>query len=136
MINVGLNDVSIFEFASCRKCGLDGIAQIDANYVARTPRGSELSVPAFAATTFQHQFGFKEVGRDRRQPTEKLIRVKLVALDKVLPLPAEILSCRGFVRRHRRKRGKPRYPSHNRKPARTRIAGQLTGNDFVVLSTV
>ena len=131
LINVRLNDVRIFQMARGGKSSFHRVAQIDADYFARAPTRGELRVTALSAAAFQHDLVLEKLGTDRRDPAEKLIRVELVALREVLPLPTEIFGGGGFVcpisspaasSAGLAKRGMPRTIA---KLARARIAGEF-----------
>src|SRR5256714_6635059 len=98
MINVCLNDVRVLKAARRREGRFDRHAEVYADHVARSPLGDQTRMPTLAAAAFEHDLVFEETGLDGRNPAQKLLRVPLVLLRKVLPLPAEALSSRRLIR--------------------------------------
>ena len=135
MIDVGLNYVRILQLARGGKSSFHRVAQIDADYFARAPVSRELRVSPFAAATFQHQLALKKLGSDRRNPTQKLIGIELIALNEVLPLPTKIFSGGRFVCLNFFRQRKPRHAANNRKTTSARVAGELAFHDLGVLGT-
>jgi hypothetical protein len=97
VIDVGLDDVRIRQRTRSGKRRLHGFAQIDADHFTRAPFRGELRVTSFAAPAFEHDLVAKKLRRDRRDPTEKLLGVRVVDVVKCSPLPTEVLSSRLLV---------------------------------------
>ena len=96
-VNVGLNDVRVWQRTRGGKRRFDRRAEIDPDHISRAPTRGELRVTSFAAPAFKHHLVAEKFGRDRRDPTEKLFGVARVFLREVLPLPTETRSRRAFV---------------------------------------
>src|SRR5213079_2741605 len=97
------------------------------------PVCSQLSMTSLAAAAFQHDLALEKLGSNRRDPTQELISVKVVALHEVLPLPAKILSGGCFVSLNSFRHSKPGYAANDRKTARARIASEFTLHDLGAL---
>jgi hypothetical protein len=50
-----------------------------------------------ATTTLEHDLATEKLGRDRRNPAEKLFGVTSIVLREMLPLPTEVRSRRALV---------------------------------------
>src|SRR5687768_13618043 len=99
-INVGLNDVRVWQRTRRGKRSLHRYTEIDPDDVLRAPTRRELRVTSLAATTFKHDFVAKKLRRDRGDPTQKLTSVARVFLREVLPLPTKAGSSGTFVAFH------------------------------------
>src|SRR6266850_2093122 len=97
MINVSLNDMNVFQPPGCGKGGFHGSAEINADYIPGAPTCGQRCVSSFSASAFKHNLVLKEIRDHRRDPAKELIRVELITVSEVLPLPAKILSGGGFV---------------------------------------
>src|SRR5689334_3662871 len=115
-----------------KRC-VDRYTEIDADYVLRAPTRGELRVPAFPATTFEHDLVAKKFRRDRRDPTEKLFGVTRIFLREVLPLPTEPRGRRAFVALDHREIGEPRHTRGDRKRRSALAATQSTFDYFLLL---
>src|SRR5882724_2776243 len=130
MINVSLNDVRVFQFAGCSKRSFHRVAEIHAYYIARAPARGQWRVTTFSATAFQHHLIPKELRTNRRDPTQKLIRVELIGLDEMLPLPTKVFGGRGFIGLEFFRRAEARDTANNRKDALTGIARESALHDL------
>src|SRR3989440_5959025 len=125
LINVCLDDVRAFMFARRRISRLDRVACINPDDITRAPFERQLRVSSLAATTFEHNLVTKKLWRDGLEPTEELLRVTLVLLRKMLPLPTKVLDGRSLLRRQCLFINKARHASPDRKLTRTRATRQL-----------
>src|SRR5687767_4841385 len=96
-INVSLDDVRVWQTTRGGKRRLHGLAQIDSDNFTRAPLRGELRVTSLATTAFEHNFVAEKLRRDWRDPTKELLRILLIFLGEVPPLPTEVLSGRLLV---------------------------------------
>src|ERR1051325_4372743 len=123
MINVGLDDVRIFDSARRGEGDFNGAAQIDRNDIARTPAGNPQGVPPFATTTFQNYFAAKKIRGYGRNPAQKLRGVFFIFMRESLPGPAELVGRGSLFFIDRAEVGKARNATNNRISALTLNAG-------------
>src|SRR2546423_519815 len=97
LINVCLNDMRVFQFTGCGIGGFHSSAKIDADYISGAPTCGQRSVSSFSASAFKHNLVVEKSWDHRRDPAKELIRIELITVSKVLPLPAKVLSGSGFV---------------------------------------
>src|SRR5205085_10484913 len=98
VIDVCLHDVRAFTLARRRVSRLNRVARINPDDITRAPLDSQLRMSPLAATTFEHNLVAEKLRLDRREPTAQLLRVTLVPLRKMLPLPTEVRSRRSLLR--------------------------------------
>src|SRR5260370_12053684 len=133
MINISLNDMHIPQSASGGKCCFDSTAEIDSDYIFRTPARGKLCVPPLAAAAFEYDLVTEEFGCYRSNPAKKLLGVARVILSEVLPLPAKAGRCCCFVTLNLFRVGKTRDASNDRERGCARVAMQLAFDDFLFL---
>src|SRR6185503_5390024 len=80
----------ILQCARSTKSSFHSVAQVNSDHFTRAPVCSQLRMPAFSAPAFQYQLAPKKIGANRSDPRQELIRVKLIVLHEVLPLPTKI----------------------------------------------
>src|ERR1700741_1664951 len=130
MVNVGLNNVGVRQGASRRVSCFNCRTQIDGDNLACSPTRREQRVTPFTAATFEHHLVAKKLRLHGRKPAEKLLRVMLVGLREMLPLPPEALGSRAFVTLDFREIREPRYTASDRKRPRAPRTAQLALHDL------
>ena len=95
--NVSLDDLDVWQILSVSPRRLDGIAEINGDYRAGSPRGYETRVPAFSATRFEDGLAANEFRSHGINPVKKLLAMNLlIKLIELEPLSTEVYS-RGIV---------------------------------------
>src|SRR6185437_1200280 len=130
MINIGLNDMRIPEFARSTKSSFHSVAQVNSDHFTRAPVCSQLRMPAFSATAFQHHFALKKIGSNRCDPGQELIGVKVIALNEVLPLPTKVFGGGCLIGLNFFRHSKPGDSTNNSKTTRAGLASQFAFHDL------
>ena len=114
---------------------LHGVAQVNSDYFARAPVRGQLRMPPFSATAFQYQLALKKVRTNRCDPPQELIRVKLIALNEMLPLPTKVFGGGCFISLNFFRHSKPWDPANDWKTTRAGVASQFAFHDLDGLLT-
>ena len=122
--------MNVRKLAGRRKCGFDRRAEIDPDHVNRSPPGRQLRVTTLAASSFEHDLIFEKLRCDGSNPGQKLLLIPFISLSEVLPLPAKTRRSGGSIFGDSFDCGKARHAADDGPGARTRGAGELTGQNL------
>src|SRR5687768_4299510 len=135
-VDVGLNDVHVWQRTRRGKCSFNCAAEIYPDYVSRAPTRGELRVPALAATSLEHHLVAKKLGRYRRDPAEKLLSVTLIFVREMLPLPAKVIRCCTFITLNFRQISEARHTGVNGKGTGASVTTQSAFDYFQVFDAL
>ena len=126
---IPLHDVDGVEPLRVARRRLHGLAEVDADDVARAELGGQPQVPALAAAAVQHAPALERLRSHRRDPAEKLVAVLRPDLGEPRPLVAEALRHDHRVAVHH-----PRHEAGN--PAHDRVARIAPGTPHGAVSNL
>src|SRR6266404_164364 len=133
-VDICLNDVGIFQSTGCGESRLHRCTEVDTDDFARTPLRGELRMAALSTTALNHEFTAEEFGFDGTNPAQKLVRILIVFLCEVLPLPAKIFCRFCLVLFYLIEIGKTRHTAQHGKMLGATRAFQNCLKNFVLLA--